>query len=160
MADVRHEREVDEHAVAPTDVNGELADRFKERQRLDVADRSADLSDHNVNVACLRDQLDPLLDLIGDVGNNLNGRSEIVAATLATDNGVVDPASGDVRGPSRVGIGEALVMAEIEICLGAVLGDEDFAVLIRRHCSRIDVDVGIELLQADGEAAGDQEPPY
>ena len=51
-------------------------------------------------------------------------------------------------------------MAEVEICLGAVLGYEDFAVLIRRHRPRIDIDVGIELLQADGEAAGDQEPPY
>ena len=43
--------------------------------------------------------------------------------------------------------GEALVMAEIEIGLRAVIGDEDFAVLIRRHGSRIDVEIGVELAQ-------------
>jgi hypothetical protein len=38
VPDVRHEREVDEQAVAAPDVHGELADGLQERQRLDVAD--------------------------------------------------------------------------------------------------------------------------
>ena len=54
VADVRHEREVDEHAVAPADVDRELADRLEERQRLDVADRAADLGDDDVDVAASR----------------------------------------------------------------------------------------------------------
>ena len=48
-------------------------------------------------------------------------------------------------------------MAEVEIGLGAVLGDEDLAVLERAHRPRVDVDVGVELLQLDPEAAGDEE---
>src|ERR1700754_1986488 len=48
-------------------------------------------------------------------------------------------------------------MAEIEIGLGAVLGDEDLAVLERAHRPRIDVDVGIELLQLHPVAAGDEQ---
>ena len=48
---------------------------------------------------------------------------------------------------------EALVVAEVEIGLGAVVGDEDFAVLERRHRAGIDVDVRIEFLQRDAEAA-------
>ena len=40
-------------------------------------------------------------------------------------------------------------MAEVEIGLGAVIGDEHFAVLVRRHRARIDVEVGIELAQAN-----------
>ena len=48
---VRHEREVDVEAVLLADVEGELADRFQERQALDVADRAADLGDHHVDVA-------------------------------------------------------------------------------------------------------------
>ena len=43
--------------------------------------------------------------------------------------------------------GEALVMAEIEIGLGAVVGDENLAVLVRRHRARIDVEIGVELAQ-------------
>src|SRR6201991_133378 len=50
-------------------------------------------------------------------------------------------------------------MAEIEIGLGAVLGDEDLAVLERAHRPRIDVDVGVELLQLDPVAAGDEQAP-
>ena len=159
VADVRHEREMDEHAPPPADVDRELADRLEERQRLDVADRAADLGDHEVDVAGLGHQLDPLLDLVGDVRHDLDGRAEVVAAALAADHRVVDAAGGDVRRAARVRVGEALVVAEVEIGLGAVLGDEHLAVLVRRHRPRIDVDVRIELLELDAQAAGDQQPP-
>ena len=43
--------------------------------------------------------------------------------------------------------GESLVMAEIEIGLGAVVGDEYLAVLIGRHGAGIDVEIGVELAQ-------------
>ena len=48
-------------------------------------------------------------------------------------------------------------MAEVEVGLGAVLGDEDLAVLERAHRPRVDVDVGVELLQLDPVAAGDEQ---
>ena len=53
----------------------------------------------------------------------------------------------------RRAAGEALVMAEIEIGLGAVVGDEHLAVLIGRHRARIDVEIGVELAQPDRVAA-------
>jgi hypothetical protein len=40
-------------------------------------------------------------------------------------------------------------MAEIEVGFRAVVGDEDLAVLKRRHRARIDVDVRVELLHHD-----------
>src|SRR2546429_186586 len=43
----------------------------------------------------------------------------------------------------------ALVMAEIEIGLGAVVGHEHFAVLIRRHRSGIEVEIGVEFAETD-----------
>ena len=55
--------------------------------------------------------------------------------------------------------GEALVVAEVEVGLRAVVGDVDFAVLIRAHRARIDVQVGIELAQADFEAPRLQQRP-
>ena len=42
------EREVDEDRVLAPDVVAELTDRLEERQRLDVADRAADLDDDDV----------------------------------------------------------------------------------------------------------------
>ena len=103
VAHVGDEREVDEHAPAPPHVDGELADRLQERERLDVADRPADLGDDEVHVAGLGDQRDPLLDLVRDVGDDLHGGPEVVAAALAADDGVVDPARRDVGRPAGVG---------------------------------------------------------
>ena len=55
--------------------------------------------------------------------------------------------------PARRPAGEALVMAEVEIGLGAVIGDEHLAMLIGRHRAGIDVEIGIELAQPDRIAA-------
>ena len=41
--------------------------------------------------------------------------------------------------------GEALVVTEVEVGLGAVVGDEHLAVLIGAHGPRVDIEVGIEL---------------
>ena len=51
---VRHEREVDVEAVLLADIERELANRFQERQALDVADRAADLGDDDVDRPCGR----------------------------------------------------------------------------------------------------------
>ena len=53
----------------------------------------------------------------------------------------------------RRAAGEALVVAEVEIGLRAVVGDEHLAVLVGRHRARIDVEIGIELAQPHRVAA-------
>ena len=86
------------------------------------------------------------LDLVRDVRDHLDGRAEIVAAPLFFDDRLVDLAGRDVVDARQRLVDEALVVPEIEIGLGAVLGDEDLAVLVRVHRPGVDVDVGIELL--------------
>ena len=44
-------------------------------------------------------------------------------------------------------------MAEVEVGLGAVIGDEDLAVLVGRHRARINVEVGIKLNDRDAQTA-------
>jgi hypothetical protein len=44
-------------------------------------------------------------------------------------------------------------MAEIEVGLGAVVGDVDLAMLIGRHGAGVDIEIGVELAQTDLEAA-------
>src|ERR1700721_2987493 len=96
------------HAAPAPDVDGELADRLQKRQRLDVADRAADLRDDEVDIGGLGDQRDALLDLVGDMRYDLDGPAQVVAATLAADHGVVDPPCGDIRGAARICVCEAL----------------------------------------------------
>ena len=69
---VRDQRQVDVQAVLAADVEGELADRLQERQALDVADRAADLGDHDVDVVGGQ-AMDRRLDLVGDVRDDLDG---------------------------------------------------------------------------------------
>ena len=159
VADVGHEREVDEHAAGATGVDRELADGLEERQGLDVADGAADLRDHHVDIGALRDHPNALLDLVGDVRDDLDGRAEVVAAALAADDRVVDRAGRDVGAATGVRVGEALIVAEVQVRLGAILGDEDLAVLVRRHRAGVDVDVRVELLEGDREAARHEQAP-
>ena len=113
----------------------------------------------DLGVGLARDALDALLDLVGDVRHDLDGAAEEVAAPFAADHRRVDLAGGDVRQAGQVLVDEALVVAEVEVGLGAVVGDEHFAVLIGRHRARVDVDVRVELENAHGDAARLEQPP-
>jgi type II secretory pathway component PulM len=69
--DVGQQRQVHEDALAARLVLRELADRLEERQALDVADRAADLAEHEVDLV-LADAHE-VLDLVGDVRDHLDG---------------------------------------------------------------------------------------
>ncbi len=149
----REQRHVDVQDVGPADVLAHLADGLEERQALDVADGPADLDDDDVRVAVAGDPPDPLLDLVRDVRDDLDRAAEVVAAALLGDDRLVDPAGRDVAELGQVLVDEALVVAEVEVGLGAVVGDEDLAVLVGRHRPGIDVDVRVELEDGDAETA-------
>ena len=55
-------------------------------------------------------------------------------------------------------VDEPLVVAEVEVGLAAVVGDEHLAVLERVHRARVDVDVRVELLQRDPQATELEQP--
>jgi hypothetical protein len=73
------------------------------------------------------------------------------------DDGAVDPAGRVIAIAAKRGVGEALVMAQVEVGFGAVVEDVNLAVLEGAHGAGIDVDVGVEFLQSDAEAAVLQE---
>ena len=128
-------------------------------QALDVSDGAADLGDHDVDVGRVGGQRDPALDLVGDVRDHLHGRAQVLALALAADDLVVDRPGRVVRVPRQELVDEALVVAEVEVGLGAVLGHVDLAVLERAHRAGVDVDVGVELLERDPEAPRLEQPP-
>ena len=103
--------------------------------------------------------VDAALDLVGDVRDHLHGLAEVVAAPLGGEHGRVDRAGGGVRVAGEVLVDEPLVVAEVEVGLAAVVGDEHLAVLERVHRARVDVDVRVELLHRDPQATGLEQPP-
>ena len=96
---------------------------------------------------------DPVLDLVGDVRDDLNRLAEITAGALAIDDRLVYLAGRHVGALAEITVYEPLVMAEVEIGLGAVVGDEDLAVLEWAHRPRIDVQIWIEFLENNVEPA-------
>jgi hypothetical protein len=129
-------------------------DRLEERQRLDVTNCPTDLDDDHIALG--GEAFHRALDLVGHVRDHLNRRAQVFAAALLGDDVQVNSAGGDVVGLRERPVDEPLVVAEIEIGLGAVVGDEDFAVLEWRHRSRIDVEIGIELHDRHAHSALDE----
>ena len=78
--------------VLRADLAPELADRLEERLRLDVADGAADLRDDDVRRVPDGDAPDPLLDLVRDVRDDLDGRAEVLALALAQHRYQMPPA--------------------------------------------------------------------
>ena len=150
-----------EEAVLAADLVADLAGRLKEGQGLDIADRAADFGDHHVGSVAVGIRCghrpDSALDLVGDVRDDLNGVAEVLAATLLGDHLRIHLSGRDIGRAGQVAVEEALVVADVEVGLGAVLGDEHFAVLERVHGARVDVEVGVELLHRHLQAARRQQ---
>jgi hypothetical protein len=153
--DIGHERQVHERGAVAAEFVAELADRLEERQAFDVAHRAADLDQQEVDIALVRHH--EILDGVGHVGDHLHRAAQIAAPALAVDHPLIDAAGGDVVGFRGRHRREALVMAEVEIGLRAVVGHVDLAVLERAHRARIDVEIGIEFPQPHTIAACLQE---
>src|SRR5215470_6957653 len=111
----RQEREVNINRVPPRQLVAELTYRLEERQPFDVADRAADLHQHEIEPSVAIE--DEVLDGVGHMRNDLDGRAEIVSATLLGQNVLVDAAGRDVVLAGGGPPGEALVVAEVEIGL-------------------------------------------
>jgi hypothetical protein len=153
---------VHEEDILSTQLVAHLASRFDERLALDVSDRAADLRDDHIGArrsVCRLFGLQPHapLDLVGDMRDDLDRVSEVLSPALLGDDGGVDLPRGHVRGLVEVDVEEPLVVTDVEVGLCSIVGHEDLAVLERVHRSRVDVEVGIELLHHDMQPAGGEE---
>src|ERR1019366_2848320 len=72
---------------------------------------------------------------------------------LVVEHGLINLAAGEIVQPRELAVREPLVMAEVEVSLRAVVEHINLAVLIRTHRAGIHVEIRVELLQRDLEAA-------
>ena len=93
--------------------------------------------------------IDTALDFIGHMGNYLHRAAKVIAASLATQYGLVDLATGKVVVLGHFRTQKTLVMAQIQICLCAILSHIDFTVLVGAHGARINIEIGVELEDSD-----------
>src|SRR5690606_1641122 len=123
---VRNQSQVHEHGAVAAHFSRQLTNGFEERQGLDVTHGTAHFDDGNLMAFGTGNH--PLLDGVGDVRDNLNSGTQIVATALFAQHVSVDAASGKVVAASHLGADETLVVAQIQIGLGPVLGYEHFTV--------------------------------
>ncbi len=136
-------------ALFETDLTGGL----EKGLALDVAGGAADLGDHDIGVRLFAHAVDKVLDLLRDMRNDLDRLAQVLTAALLVQDIPVDLAGGQVGEAVQVLIDEALVMAEVEIGLAAVLGHIDLAVLVGAHGAGVNIDVGVQLLGRHLQAA-------
>ena len=147
--DIGNESDVNETAVLPAHFPCDLPYGLYEGLAFDVAYGAADFGYYHVGARRPAHVVDEGLYLVGDVGNNLHGLTEIFAVSLLIEDVPVDLARGKVGILVEIFVDEPLVVAEVEVGFRAVVGDEHFAVLIGTHRAGVDVDIGVELLGSD-----------
>src|SRR5262249_28407606 len=81
------------------------------------------------------------------------------ASPFLLNHRLVDLAGRPVRVLRRQRAGKPLVVSEVEVGFGPIVGDVDLAVLIRAHRARVDVDVRIELLEGDAISVAFEQAP-
>ena len=123
-----------------------LPNGFDVRQGLDVTHRASNLSDDEIVVVFGSQNLDAALDLVGDVGNDLDGFAQVLPPTLFVNDALVNAACGDVVGLGCFHIQEPLIVAQIKVGFRPIHRDVTFSVLVWIQRARIHVDVGIQLL--------------
>ena len=146
--DIGHESDMHEAHIFTARIQAQLTDGFQERQDFYIADRAAYLHDYDIHIVCAELE-DALLDLVGDVRDDLDGLAEIVATPLGFQHREIDGAGCGVGVFGEVFVYEAFVVAEIQVGLAAVVCDEHLAVLEGVHRAGIDVDVRVELEHRD-----------
>src|SRR5674476_277087 len=150
-----HVAQMHKGAFVVTELETHLAHRLQKRQRLNIAHGAANFDNgyiDGVGSAKARAAFDELLNFVGDVWNNLHRFAQVVAVAFFFQYAFVDLAGGEVVGFAHSCFHKALIVAQVKIGFGAVIGDEDFAMLKRRHGAGINVEVGVELDQSDFEA--------
>ena len=149
---VRHKRKMNKRAVLATDVERKLANRFQEWQAFNIADRAADFRNDYVDVRTFQ-LLNAVFNLVGNVRNDLNRLTEIAACALFVDNALINLARRPVAVARKGRMSKPLVVTQVEVGFAAVVQNVHFAMLVRAHCAGVDVDIGVELLHANGKTA-------
>ena len=118
---------VNKNKIAVAVLPVHLTDRLKERHTFNITDRSSYLDNTDLRVVAVLvgpafcGMFDSVFDLVGDVRNNLNGRSKIIAVALFLNNRGVDLSGGQIVIPGKLDVKEPLIVSQIKVSLTAVL---------------------------------------
>ena len=152
-ADVGQPGDVHVEGILAAQVAAQLAQRFQERQALDIANRAAHFDQHNFGPGRLAHQANAALDFVGDMRDDLDGAAQEIAAAFLGDHLGVHLPGGDVADTVEADVDKAFIMAQVEVGFRAVIQHEYLAVLVRAHRARVNVDIGVQFLHSNRKTA-------
>jgi len=85
---------MNKNGVLSSSLIAELADGFQKRQTFNITHGAADFHDGNIKSFCRF--ADEIFDLVGDVRNDLDGFTQVIASSFFGDDGKVNLAGGEV----------------------------------------------------------------
>ena len=86
--------------------------------------------------------------------NYLYGATEKIATAFLGNDVLIDAPCGDVVIFGGMTPRKAFVVTKVKVGFRSVVGDKDFAVLIRAHGAGIDVEIRVKFANAHPEATG------
>ena len=145
---IRDQRHMDQGHMIRAHLMAELADRFQKRLALDISHGSSHFDNGDPLLVRRFSSVKSAFDLIGDMGDYLYRSPAEISVAFFLQNRPVDLSCSHIGVPVQAFINKPLVMSQVQICFRPVVGDKDFTVLNGIHCTRIDIDVGIEFLHS------------
>ena len=82
----------------------------------------------------------------------MDGVAEVFTSPLSGNDVRIHLTGGHVGIFTEVDVEEALVVANVEVCFGAIVGDKHFTVLEGIHCSRVNIQIRVKLLHDHAQA--------
>ena len=153
-----HIGQMDVDDILPAHIFSHLPHCLKEELVFDITHGSADLYDHQISGFLLGNVVDVGFDDIGDMGDVLNGLSQVIPSALLFPDHVEYLAHGQVPGGLAPNTEESLVVSEIHIHLTAIIEHKHLPVFKGVHGAGINIEVAVTFDGDDLESLGEQVP--
>ena len=154
---IRYQRNMNIKHIVLADILFYLTDGFQKRQAFNITYSTADFRNNEVGIILLAYAENALFDFICDMRNNLYGTAKIIATAFFIYYTLVNLACGRIGVFGQVDINKAFVMSQVKVSFRTVVGYKNLAMLIRAHCSRVNIDIRVELLDSNPIAAAFQQ---
>ena len=143
-ANIGHQRQMNINHVFFADIGSKLPDGLQKWQTFNVTDRAANFNNEHINI--VGGQLNTVFDFICDVRDDLHGSAQVIPFTLFGNNGMIYFPGGKVIDFAHFGMGETLIVTQVKIGFGSIIGHKHLAMLKGIHRSRIHIYIGIQFL--------------
>ena len=120
----------------------QLTNGLEKGQSFNIAYRAANLAQHEIQIFHIA--LDEGFDGIRHMRNDLHRTAQIIAAAFAFQNVAVNLSGRHIVAATGGHTGEALIMTQIKVCLGPIIGHIHLAVLIRAHRAGVYIEIRVK----------------